>query len=135
MFPANHAVLLECPQYRGCGWLVPVLCWLVVISESVVELQAVLLQCRHHPSPLLDLVNSNSVPDNLERTSLETTLISEYNIQIYVDVDIINKLYLLDTYCGKRVVWQSEVHHLSASDGDHHDDHLEGQISQHNCHN
>ena len=70
-------------------------CWLVVISESVVELQAVLLQCRHHPSPLLDLVNSNSVPDNLERTSLETTLISEYNIQIYVD--IINKLYLLLT--------------------------------------
>ena len=73
------------------------------------------MQCRHHPSPLLDLVNSNSVPDNLERTSLETTLISEYNIQIYVDVDILNKLYLLDTYCGKRVVWQSEVHHLSAS--------------------
>ena len=113
----DHAVLLGClssvhntedvgghavvgaqvgERFNGLGQLVPVvLCWLVVISESVVELQAVLLQCRHHPSPLLDLVNSNSVPDNLERTSLETTLISEYNIQIYVD--IINKLYLLLT--------------------------------------
>ena len=78
-------------RFNGLGRLVPVvLCWLVVVSESVVELQAVLLQCRHHPSPLLDLVNSNSVPDNLESTSLE-------------------------------------VHHLSASDGDHDDDHLEAQ--------
>ena len=129
MFPANHAVLLGClssvhntedvgghavvgaqvgERFNGLGQHVPVvLCWLVVISESVVELQAVLLQRRHHPSPLLQ----------------HTNLCRYY------------KQALLVTYCGKRVVWQSEVYHLSASDGDHHDDHLEGQISQHNCHN
>ena len=42
----------------------------VVVSESLVELQADLLQRHHHQSPLLDLVNSNSVPDNLDHANL-----------------------------------------------------------------
>lgn len=42
----------------------------VVVFESLVELQAVLLQRRHHQSPLLDLVNS--VPDNLDHANLKS---------------------------------------------------------------